>query len=147
MRPAITTSPHARYIVPAAVPRPHPQHQAPAHPRYDARQALPFFVAHAVFVDPAGAAATFSGVTTISVLRARLRASHLGCATPPMRPFPIAYTAFFASRRSPNYHLHHYPRAQRSRSLFFITGPALRRLCVAPPLPRATIDAGALPHV
>ncbi|KAJ7319240.1 hypothetical protein DFH08DRAFT_389761 [Mycena albidolilacea] len=72
MRPAPTTSPQAWYIAPAAVPRPHPQHQAP-----------PFLVAHAAFVDPAGAATIFSGVATLTVLRARLRAPQRGCATPP----------------------------------------------------------------
>ncbi|KAJ7263373.1 hypothetical protein C8J57DRAFT_1512877 [Mycena rebaudengoi] len=45
-----------------------------AHPRYDAQPALPFLVARAAFVDPVGAATIFSGVTAISILRARLRA-------------------------------------------------------------------------
>ncbi|KAJ7803691.1 hypothetical protein B0H13DRAFT_640174 [Mycena leptocephala] len=67
MHPAPTTSPHVQYIAPAAVPRPNSPHQAPTHPRYDAQEALPFFVAHGAFVEPAGAAMIFSGVTTISV--------------------------------------------------------------------------------
>ncbi|KAJ7270275.1 hypothetical protein C8J57DRAFT_306280 [Mycena rebaudengoi] len=118
MRLAPTTSPHARYIAPAAVPRPHPQHQAPAHPRYDAQQALPFLVARPAFVDPAGGAATiFGGVITINAHHNWDVRHHRHAQRPIMRPFPIAYTAFFASRRSPSYHLHHYPRRPSAAQL------------------------------
>ncbi|KAJ7437170.1 hypothetical protein FB451DRAFT_1416985 [Mycena latifolia] len=55
MRPAPTTSPHARDIAPDAVPRPHPQHQAPAQATYDTQQALPFLDTRAALADPADA--------------------------------------------------------------------------------------------
>ncbi|KAJ7711235.1 hypothetical protein B0H14DRAFT_699351 [Mycena olivaceomarginata] len=40
--PTPRTSPHIRYRAPDALPRPCAQHQAPAHPRNDTQQALPF---------------------------------------------------------------------------------------------------------
>ncbi|KAF8188154.1 hypothetical protein K438DRAFT_1972347 [Mycena galopus ATCC 62051] len=86
--------------------RPRPQRQAPAHPRDAAQQALSFLNVRAALRDPAGAATDLSG---------RL-----------LRPFATVYATFHASRRSSNYHLHYGPRAQRL--LFFIAGPALRRV-------------------
>ncbi|KAJ7794934.1 hypothetical protein B0H14DRAFT_3888538 [Mycena olivaceomarginata] len=122
-----------------------------------AQQALPFFVAHAAFLDPAGAAAVFSRITTLTVLRAHLRAPQLGCAAPlpcatPLRPFSIAYAALLASayddrfRRSPTLPLdaaqlpsHHRRPAQRPRRLFLVGG-ATFFFC----LRTTTVDASPL---
>ncbi|KAJ7321935.1 hypothetical protein DFH08DRAFT_969830 [Mycena albidolilacea] len=125
---------------------------------FTTRTALPFFVAHAAFLDPACAAVIFSRVTTLTVLRAHLRAPQLGCVIPPpcatpLCPFTIAYAAFLASRprrplwRSPTLPLdaaqlssyHHWP-AQRPRWLFLVGGAAF--FC----LRTTTVDASpALP--
>ncbi|KAJ7363024.1 hypothetical protein DFH08DRAFT_329241 [Mycena albidolilacea] len=80
---------------------------------------------------PPGTTTIFSGDTP--ELSARARTHRIADVQhQPMRPFPVhsttAYTAFLASRRSPNYHSHHYPRAQCLLSLFFIASPELRRL-------------------
>ncbi|KAJ7812263.1 hypothetical protein B0H14DRAFT_3150412 [Mycena olivaceomarginata] len=89
--------------------------QAPAQPRYDAQQALPFFVAHIAFLDPARAAAIFSRITTLTILRAHLRAPQLGCATPPPPTLPLD------AAQLPSYH--HRP-AQCPRWLFLVGGAA-----------------------
>ncbi|KAJ7748230.1 hypothetical protein B0H14DRAFT_3167122 [Mycena olivaceomarginata] len=93
----------------------------PAQPRYDAQQALPFFVAHAAFLDPAGVAAIFSRVTTLTVLRARTYAhhnwdvrhhsraqrpcvhspSHMPLSSPPARDEPSSAQPHSPSRRRP----------------------------------------------
>jgi hypothetical protein len=158
MRPAPTTSPQAWYIAPIAVPRPHPQHQAP-----------PILVAHAAFVDPAGAATIFSGVATLSVLRARLRAPQRGCETPPPCATPAAsiphricrcprlppVTTIFGA--APLFPSMPAPLAQPAPppawAALVVTVPRQRRRVlllpthydhryVAPPPPRSTIDAG-----
>ncbi|KAJ7897515.1 hypothetical protein B0H13DRAFT_2664696 [Mycena leptocephala] len=96
------------------------QHLTTAHPRYDTQQALPFLHTRAAHVN----------------LRAWQRSAELSPSRPmcPIFPyrihrfhrFPPTTTISGAApfSRSPNYHLHHHPRAQRSQWLFFIAGAA-----------------------
>ncbi|KAJ7919420.1 hypothetical protein B0H13DRAFT_2320409 [Mycena leptocephala] len=141
-----------------------PQHQTPAHARYDTQQALPFLDPHAALIDPAGVATILSGVTTFSALGVRLHAPLLGCVTPlpcaapvasnpqrirrfPRLPLTTTICGAAPFSRSLNYHLYHH-----SQSLFLIAGvafffhPALRPLMCRPPPPPASIDTGAPPH-
>ncbi|KAJ7363044.1 hypothetical protein DFH08DRAFT_329487 [Mycena albidolilacea] len=128
--PAPRTSPHVRYI--AQTPyHAHALSTRPPCTSYTTGRRRCPSSARA----PTGTTTIFSGDTPECSPRApaRTRTHRTGDVQhQPMRPFPvhstIAYTAFLASRRSPSYHSHHCPRAQRLRSLFFIASPELRRL-------------------
>ncbi|KAF8127105.1 hypothetical protein K438DRAFT_2000944 [Mycena galopus ATCC 62051] len=112
-----------------AVPRPHPQHQPSAHPRYATQQAPSFLDARTALTGPAGVATICSGVAYLVVLDARLRAPQLGCAILPPSAVPAASIPLCIGcfsclppattisctaplSRSCNYHLHYHSRAR-----------------------------------
>ncbi|KAJ7889423.1 hypothetical protein B0H13DRAFT_2666203 [Mycena leptocephala] len=116
------TSPRTPYHVHALKGE---QHLTPAHLRYDTQQALPFLHTRAAHVN----------------LRAWDVRHHRRAQRPMCPILPPTTTICGAApfSRSPNYHLHHHPRAQRSQWLFFIAG-AVPFFC-----PRSTtIDASPL---
>jgi hypothetical protein len=85
-------APRADDLIPNAVPRPHPLHKAPTHPRYATRQALLFLDVRIALINPTGAVTIFTRVRFAGALSACLRASELGCPTPlpcaaPIHPF------------------------------------------------------------
>ncbi|KAJ7342967.1 hypothetical protein DFH08DRAFT_873888 [Mycena albidolilacea] len=146
-RPTPRTSLRMSYIAPDALLRPCPQHLAPAHPIYDKQQALPFLDARAALINQR-AQRRSSAESPLSIPRARLHAPQPGCATPPPCATPATFIPHPICRfphlppacdddlqrsptpprclplsRSPNCHLHHNLRAQRSRSLSFIAVP------------------------
>ncbi|KAJ7333290.1 hypothetical protein DFH08DRAFT_1083754, partial [Mycena albidolilacea] len=53
-------APRAYDLTPNAVPRPHPLHQSPTHPRYATQQALMFLDVRIALVNPTGAATIFT---------------------------------------------------------------------------------------
>ncbi|KAJ6528472.1 hypothetical protein B0H19DRAFT_1274695 [Mycena capillaripes] len=97
-------------LTPNAIPRPHPQHPAPAQ------------------LDTT--CTTIFGGAIPSAFSARTCSVH----SAPCGHSPIAYTAFLGSRRSPNYPLHHTHVAAALAVAALHRQPALPAACVLRPL-------------
>ncbi|KAJ6528502.1 hypothetical protein B0H19DRAFT_1385178 [Mycena capillaripes] len=118
--------PRAYDLTPDVVPRPHPQHPAPAQPDTTCSRRCCSSTRPLLSLIR-GRSKDLRRSHPLSVLSARFLAPTAVHSAPCVYS-PIAYTAFLGSRRSPNYPLH-YSRARRSRSLLIIAGPVLPAAC------------------
>ncbi|KAJ6522724.1 hypothetical protein B0H19DRAFT_1277219 [Mycena capillaripes] len=117
---------YATFLFPAAVPRPHPRHRAPVHPRYDAQQALSLLRRHHSQSFPRTPTRTTTGIWDTTAVR-NARSVHSPSYMPLSSLRPLSAQSHLDAcplSHTHNYLLHHHLHAQRSRRPFFIDGAA-----------------------